>query len=140
MKLWSPELRECVNDLKVLGKKEFKRILKFRKQARSVLLLDQKSEEEGTEEVSPLTEEEQISQELASLQEKLRQKRKREKKAANESKQKEIKRLQMNMLTDMSIGIDAADNSPQTLFDLNAARKTGQIEALANGKKNGSFR
>lgn len=135
MKLWSPELRECVNDLKVLGKKEFKRILKFRKQARSVLLLDQKSEEEGTEEVSPLTEEEQISQELASLQEKLRQKRKREKKAANESKQKEIKRLQMNMLTDMSIGIDAADNSSQTLFNLNAARKTGQIEALANGKK-----
>lgn len=135
LKLWSSEQDECAKDLKVLGKKEFKRILKFRKNARKVLQLDESAVETETRAETNLTEEEQINQELAHLSEKQRQKRKREKKAANEIKQREIKRLQMNMLTDMSIGIDAANNASQTLFNLKTAHKTGEIESLANGKK-----
>lgn len=134
LKLWSSELDECVSDLKVLGKKEFKRILKFRKNARKALQLD-KAPESDSEEKPVLTEEEQISQELASLTEKQRQRRKREKKSANEIKQRELKRLQMNMLTDMSIGIDAANNASQSLFNLKAVKNTGEMDSIADGKR-----
>ena len=96
LKLCTPELLECIKDLKVLGRKEFKMILKFRKQ---------------------------------------KQKAKRLKKNANELKQKEIIRNQMNMLTDMNIGIEAAQIGADSLFNLKTAEKTGQLDKLAKGKK-----
>ena len=46
LKLCTPELLECIKDLKVLGRKEFKMILKFRKQARDILGIDKDEEEE----------------------------------------------------------------------------------------------
>ncbi|KAG7662120.1 SPB1 [[Candida] subhashii] len=132
----TPELLECMKDLKVLGKKEFKHILKFRKQARDILGLDKDPEEDKPEiEVEPLTEEQKIDQELQDLLSKQKQKAKREKKTANELKQKEIVRNQMNMLTDMNIGIEAAQLGAESLFNLKTAEKTGQLDKLAKGKK-----
>lgn len=43
--------------------------------------------------------------------------------------------MQMNMLTDMQIGIDAANIGSETLFNLKTAEKTGEIDKLAKGKK-----
>lgn len=132
----TPEFRECIKDLKVLGKKDFKLILKFRKEARAILGLDEESEfAEQNPEESTMTEEEQISQELEKLTAKQKQKRRREKKRENELKQKEIKRMQMSMLTDMSIGIEAARMSGDSLFDLKAAERTGKVSDLVKGKK-----
>lgn len=132
----TPEFRECIKDLKVLGKKDFKLILKFRKEARAILGLDDEEEEEGAQvDVEPLTEEEQITKELEKLTEKQKQKRRREKKRANELKQKEIKRMQMSMLTDMTIGIEAEQTGADLMFNLKSAEKTGQLEDLVKGKK-----
>ena len=139
LKLCTPELLECIKDLKVLGRKEFKMILKFRKQARDILGIDKDEEEEEEEnpeiEVEPLTEEQKIDQELQDLINKQKQKAKRLKKNANELKQKEIIRNQMNMLTDMNIGIEAAQIGADSLFNLKTAEKTGQLDKLAKGKK-----
>ncbi|CAH2353684.1 adoMet-dependent rRNA methyltransferase Spb1p [[Candida] railenensis] len=134
MKSCNTELLECIKDLKVLGKKDFKLILKFRKQARDLLGLDD-NEEEAAIEVEPLTEDQQIDKELQKLSEKQKQKQKRLKKNSNEAKQKEIQRMQMNMLTDMNIGIEAAQLGSESLFNLKLAEKSGQLDELARGKK-----
>lgn len=127
------ELLSCLDDLKVLGKKDFKMILRWRKNARELLGIDK--EEEKVVEVTPLTEEEQIEKELKDLQEKRRLDKRREKRKKNESKQKEITRMQMNMLTPNDIGIEAADVGKESLFDLKTAEKTGILDKLAKGKK-----
>lgn len=132
----TPEFRECIKDLKVLGKKDFKLILKFRKEARALLELDDEAEDKREDvEVEPLTEEEQINRELEQLTKKQTQKLRREKKRSNDQKQKEIKRMQMNMLTDMTIGIEAQQMGSDSLFNLKSAERTGQIDDLVNGKK-----
>lgn len=134
LKTCNTELLACLEDLKVLGKKDFKQILRFRKQARELLGLDLPDEEAQVEEVK-LTEDEQIDRELAQLTEKQRLARRRDKKHANEAKQKEIVRNQMNMLTDMNIGIDAAQLGAESFFNLTTAKKTGQLDKLQAGKK-----
>lgn len=132
----TPEFRECIKDLKVLGKKDFKLILKFRKEAREILGLDDQPDDEETDvkEVF-LTEDDRINSELDKMSERLKQKRRREKKRANELKQKEIKRAQMNMMTDMTIGIEAGQSGMDSMFSLATAEKTGQLEDLSKGKK-----
>ncbi|OBA22209.1 AdoMet-dependent rRNA methyltransferase [Metschnikowia bicuspidata var. bicuspidata NRRL YB-4993] len=132
----TPEFRECVKDLKVLGKKDFKLILKFRKEAREILGLDDQPESEETQDKEVFkTEDERINFELDKMTERLKQKRRREKKRANEMKQKEIKRAQMNMMTDMTIGIEAGQSGIDSMFSLTTAEKTGQLDDLAKGKK-----
>ena len=133
MKQTNKELLACIEDLKVLGKKDFKMILRWRKNARDLLDLD-KDEEEQVE-VNPLTEEEQIEKELSDMQEKQRLNKKREKRKKNEMKQKEIIRMQMNMLTPDDIGIEAANLGRESLFNLKTAEKTGILDKLAKGKK-----
>ncbi|KAI5963232.1 SPB1 [Candida pseudojiufengensis] len=134
LKTYNEELSECLKDLKVLGKKEFKQILRFRKQARDLLGID-KEEEKPEIEVEELTEEQKIDKELNSMLDKQKQKQKRLKKTANELKQKEIIRNQMQMVTDMNIGIDAAQIGADSLFNLKTAEKSGKLNKLAAGKK-----
>lgn len=128
------EFLTCIEDLKVLGKKDFKLILKWRKAARELLGLD---EEENKEEIqaTPLTEEEQIEKELQHLQEKQRLNNKREKRKKNEMKQKEIVRMQLNMINPTDIGIEAAEIGRESIFNLKSAEKTGILDKLAKGKK-----
>lgn len=134
MKQTNKELLACIEDLKVLGKKDFKMILRWRKNARDLLGLD-KDDNQDEVEVNPLTEDEQIEKELGNLQEKQRLTKKREKRKKNEMKQKEITRMQMNMLTPDDIGIEAANLGRESLFDLKTAEKTGILDKLAKGKK-----
>ncbi|WLF81931.1 AdoMet-dependent rRNA methyltransferase spb1 [Lodderomyces elongisporus] len=134
LKTYTEELKECFKDLKVLGRKEFKMILRFRKQARDLLGID-KVEEAPEIEVEELTEEQKIDKELNEMMERQKQKAKRAKKTANEIKQKEIVRNQMQMVTDMNIGIDAAQIGAESLFNLKTAEKSGQLSKLAAGKK-----
>lgn len=129
------ELLTCFTDLKVLGRKEFKLILKFRKQARELLGLDEKEDSKEETVVETLTEDQQIEKDLHDMTEKQRLKNRREKKKLNELKQKEIVRQQMNMLTDMNIGLEAAQLGSESLFNLKTAEKTGQLDKLSKGKK-----
>lgn len=134
LKTCTDELMASLQDLKVNGRKEFKQILRFRKQARELLALDI-DEDAPVVEAVELTELEKIDKELLDLQAKQRLKMRRLKKHANEVKQKEIIRNQMNMLTDMNIGLDAAHIGADTIFNLNMAKKTGILDELAAGKK-----
>lgn len=138
MKQTTKEFLECCKDLKVLGKKDFKMLIKWRKHARNELgLIDLKDLNESNNliEIKELNEDEKIDKELDEFKEKLRLKRKRDKRRSNLSKQKEIQRMQMNMLTDMQIGIDASNIGSETLFNLKSAEKTGILNKLAKGKK-----
>lgn len=135
MKQTTPELLECLKDLKVLAKKDFRLILRWRKHARESLgLLDEKDQEAPTIEVAPLTEDERIEQEMHHLKEKELKEKKRERRRKNEAKQKELQRLQMNMLTDMQIGQEKGQGE-QDMFSINTARKSGQLKDIARGKK-----
>ncbi|CEP64271.1 27S pre-rRNA (guanosine2922-2'-O)-methyltransferase LALA0_S11e00342g [Lachancea lanzarotensis] len=133
LKQTTSEFMACIEDLKVLGKKDFKMLLKWRKAARDILGVDK--EEEPTTEAVPLTEEEQIQKELQSLQEKQRLNQRREKRKKNEMKQKELTRMQMNMLTPADIGIESADIGRDAIFNLKSAEKTGILDKLAKGKR-----
>lgn len=137
MKQTTTEFRECCKDLKVLGKKDFKMLIRWRKHARNELgILDPKDlKKPELVEVEELDEDAKIDKELDEVKEKLRIKAKREKRRANLQKQKEVQRMQMNMLTDMQIGIDAANIGSETLFNLKTAEKTGELDNLAKGKK-----
>ena len=134
LKQTTSEFLSCIEDLKVLGRKDFKMILKWRKAARELLGLDQ-DPEQGDVEKTPLTEEEQIQAELQDLQEKQRLAHKREKRKKNEMKQKELTRMQMNMLTPMDIGVESAELGRESLFNLKSAEKTGMLDKLAKGKR-----
>lgn len=134
MKQTNKELLACIEDLKVLGKKDFKMILRWRKNARDLLGLD-KDDKEDEVQTQTLTEEEQIEKELGGLQEKQRLSQKRDKRKKNEMKQKEVTRMQMNMLTPDDIGIEAANLGRESLFNLKTAEKTGILDKLAKGKK-----
>ena len=79
------ELLECFKDLKVLGKKDFRLILKWRKACREFLKLDENEEDEQDKvEIEPLTEEEQIAKEIEEIKQKKLGKTKREKRKSNE--------------------------------------------------------
>lgn len=99
LKQTTDEFRSCIEDLKVLGKKDFKMILRWRKIAREILGIEVKDDAKTEIEVVPLTEEEQIEKDLQGLQEKQRLNVKRERRRKNEMKQKELQRMQMNMIT-----------------------------------------
>ncbi|KAM3161373.1 AdoMet-dependent rRNA methyltransferase SPB1 [Lachancea thermotolerans] len=133
LKQTTPEFMMCIEDLKVLGKKDFKMILKWRKAARELLGIEK--EEEPVVETTHLTEEEQIQSEMQALQEKQRLSQKREKRKKNEMKQKELTRMQMNMLTPMDIGVESAELGRESLFNLKSAEKTGILDKLAKGKR-----
>ncbi len=133
LKTTTKELLECLKDLKVLGKKDFKLILTWRKHSRAKLELDKKDDKEL--EVEELNEDEKIEKELNDLQEKDRLKRKREKRRKNETRTKEITRVQMDMISPLEIGLDDGDIGKDMLFDLKQAEKTGVLDQLAKGKK-----
>ncbi|KAH3663318.1 hypothetical protein OGAPHI_005308 [Ogataea philodendri] len=138
MKDTTSEFLECCKDLKVLGKKDFRMLIRWRKHARIVLDLDVE-EEENQVEVEELDEDQKIDQELEEMKEKVRLKQKREKRRRNEARQQEIQRMQMNMLTDMQVGLDAGNIGSESLFNLKIAEKTGQLDELARGKKSMVF-
>lgn len=106
------EIRTCCEDLKILGKKEFRSLLRWRLKVREKFGLVVKKgqakadEPEEVAEVAPMDEELAIQEELQRLQEKESAKRKKERRKENEKKRKEIIRMQMHMTTPMDIGME----------------------------------
>ncbi|PKS10775.1 hypothetical protein jhhlp_002532 [Lomentospora prolificans] len=132
------DIRNCCEDLKVLGRKEFKMLLKWRLRVREIFGFATKKTEETTEEVAEvesMDEELKIQEELQSLKDKESAKRKRERRKENERKQKEIVRMQMNMMAPMDIGMEQDGPMGEgSMFRLKSIDETDTLRRIARGK------
>ncbi|OLY83091.1 27S pre-rRNA (guanosine(2922)-2'-O)-methyltransferase, partial [Smittium mucronatum] len=109
-------------DLRVLGKKDFRTLMKWRLIVRKRLDLDKKEAESNTQSVEIVKDSEDDSGEELDLLSKLQQKKARkERRKINEKRQKQVIKMQMNMTTPMDIGLDQGD---ETLFSVKKKSET----------------
>ncbi|BGP39189.1 AdoMet-dependent rRNA methyltransferase spb1 [Rhodotorula kratochvilovae] len=136
--LTTPEIKSCLDDLKVLGKKDFKMLLKYRAAVREDLGLDVKIDEKEelteTVEIEPLDEEEQITQELERLARDEAFKKRRERRRVNEKKAREVQRMQLNMGTPMDIGLEQQDGMGMDMFDLGEVEGGKERHGVSGGR------
>ena len=143
------EIRDCCADLKVLGKKEFRALLRWRLKVRDRFgfTTTKKTEveekqrqgvagdEDEKAEVRPMDEELKLQEELKELKERGDKQKRKERKKDNERKHKEIIRMQMNMTTPMELGMEQTGPSGEdAMFSLKMADKAGPLARLARGK------
>ncbi|KAL4931500.1 rRNA methyltransferase spb1 [Aspergillus undulatus] len=136
------EIRNCCEDLKVLGKKEFRNLLRWRLKVREKfgLVVKQRpaktEEAEEVAEIAPMDDELAIQEELLRLKEKESSRSKKERRKENEKKRKEIVRMQMHMTTPMDIGIEQlGPNGEDATFSLKRAERAGAKDVMASGKE-----
>jgi AdoMet-dependent rRNA methyltransferase SPB1 len=134
------EIRNCCADLRVLGRKEFRNLLRWRLKVREKFGFATKKSakataEEEVAEVEPMDEELKIQEELQALSEKESSRKKRERRRENEKKQKEIVRMQLHMTAPTEIGLEqAGPNGEGSMFGLKAIDKSGAVDKIAKGK------
>jgi AdoMet-dependent rRNA methyltransferase SPB1 len=140
------EVRDCCADLKVLGRADFKRLLRWRLKVRDIFGFSSKKKEEeekakeaqeGDEvaEIEDMDDEMKIQEELERLKEKDSKSKKKQRRNENERKQKEIVRMQMNMTTPYEIGLEqAGPQGEDSMFALKAVDKAGALSRIAKGK------
>ncbi|EJD52173.1 FtsJ-domain-containing protein [Auricularia subglabra TFB-10046 SS5] len=132
--LTTDEIKLCCDDLKVLGKGDFKALLKWRITLREDIGLDVKTKdtEELTETVEvteEVDEDQQIEDELERLNAEAAARAKRERRRANEKRTKTIQRMQLHMTAPLDIGQELQDQSlvgQDDMFDLDTAEKAGR--------------
>ncbi|OIW29809.1 putative AdoMet-dependent rRNA methyltransferase SPB1 [Coniochaeta ligniaria NRRL 30616] len=137
------DIRLCCQDLKVLGRKEFKMLLKWRLRVREIFGFPSKKtakqslieEAEEVATMEPMDEELKIQEELQALKDKESSKKKRERRRANEQKQKEIVRMQLNMTAPMDIGMEEAGPMGEgAMFALKTLDQSSAVKRIAKGK------
>ncbi|CAG8961794.1 hypothetical protein HYFRA_00006337 [Hymenoscyphus fraxineus] len=133
------EIRNCCADLRVLGRKEFRSLLKWRLKVREIFGFATKKTvkpaEEEVAEVESMDEELKIQERLQELTDREKGRRKRERRKENEKKQKEIIRMQLHMVAPTEIGLEqSGPNGDNSMFGLKAVDKTGSVDKIAKGK------
>ena len=134
------EVRSCCNDLKVLGRKDFRLLLRWRLKARdrfgfSAKKASTEMEQEEVAEITPMDEELKIQEELQALQDRESSRKKRERRRNNETRQKEIVRLQMHMTTPTEIGLEqSGPNGEDSMFVLKAIDRAAATDRFAKGR------
>ncbi|OCH96203.1 hypothetical protein OBBRIDRAFT_744279 [Obba rivulosa] len=127
----TPDVVTNCEDLKVLGKGDFKTLIKWRMALREEIGLDVKTKEteELTEEVEVMEDvdpEEEIQNELERLNAEAAARAKRERRRANEIKTRTIQRMQLQMTAPMDIGMEQHDASlggQDDMFELDDAHR-----------------
>ncbi|EEY18097.1 AdoMet-dependent rRNA methyltransferase SPB1 [Verticillium alfalfae VaMs.102] len=133
------EIRLCCEDLKVLGRRDFKILLKWRLKVREIFGLSTKKDDEPVPEevaeVEDMDEELKIQEELQAMRDRESTKKKRERRRENEKKQKEIVRMQMNMMAPMDIGMEQdGPMGADSMFRLKIVDKAGAANKIAQGR------
>jgi AdoMet-dependent rRNA methyltransferase SPB1 len=133
------EIRDCCADLRVLGRKEFRNLLRWRLKVREkfgfATKKSAKAAEEEVAEVESMDEELKIAERLQELTDKERLRKKRERRKENEKKQKEIIRMQLHMTAPTEIGLEqSGPNGDNSMFGLKAIDKSGAVDKIAKGK------
>jgi AdoMet-dependent rRNA methyltransferase SPB1 len=149
MKETTKEVRDCCADLKVLGRADFKRLLRWRLKVREIFGFSSKKKaeedkakaakeaEEGDEvaEIEDMDDEMKIQEELEKMKEKESKTKRKQRRIENERKQKEIVRMQMNMTTPYEIGLEqAGPQGEDSMFALKAVDQAGALSRIAKGK------
>ena len=135
------EIRQCCKDLRVLGRKEFRALLRWRLKVRDIFGFSSKKKEveaaesEEIAEITPMDEELRIQEELEQLNDRNSSRRKREKRRENERKQREIVRMQMHMMPPTEIGLEqAGPNGEDAMFRLATVDRAGAIDRIVRGR------
>ncbi|KAL1296579.1 hypothetical protein AAFC00_000076 [Neodothiora populina] len=141
------EVKICCADLKVLGKKEFRLLLKWRLKVRERFGFSSKQkkaaeeaakkEQDGVEvaEVEDMDEEMKLQEEIQNMKDMESKGKRKDRRRENERKQKEIIRMQMHMTTPMDIGMEQAGPfGEDSMFQLKSVDKAGLVGKLARGK------
>lgn len=130
------EVRMCCEDLKLLGKKEFRNLLRWRLKVREKfgLIVRKGAEPKGNAgeevaEVAPMDDELAIQEELQRLRERESSKSRKERRKENERKRKEILRMQLHMTTPMDIGMEQ-----DPMFSLRRAGSDSARDAVASAR------
>lgn len=146
------DVRLCCEDLKVLGRKEFKVLLRWRLKARERFGLRQKKQQ-GTAQgaalststdgaeiageevavVESMDDDLKLQEEVQRMKDLQDKSKRKERRKENERKQKEIVRMQMNMTTPHDIGIEAAE-AGDAMFRLRDVDKGGVAKQLTRGR------
>ncbi|OQU99960.1 hypothetical protein CLAIMM_05526 [Cladophialophora immunda] len=139
------EIRQCCADLKVLGKKEFRTLLRWRLKVRDQFGLSSKAkkqvqetqakEQEGEEvaQVESMEEELKLQEELQRLKDQDTKEKKKERRKENERKRKEIVRMQMHMTAPYDIGLEqSGPGAEESMFSIKAADKAQNTVQNAN--------
>jgi AdoMet-dependent rRNA methyltransferase SPB1 len=128
----TPEVQASCEDLKVLGKGDFKNLLRWRTALRQEIGLDVKAKDtqdvtETVEITDEVDEEQQIRNELERLNAEAAARTKRERRRANEIKTKTIQRMQLQMTAPLDIGLEQIDASlgmgQEDMFDLTGTER-----------------
>jgi AdoMet-dependent rRNA methyltransferase SPB1 len=137
------EIRDCCADLKVLGRKDFKLLLRWRLKVREIFGFaskkkseeDKKVEEEGNVDIESMDEEMKIQEDLQRMKDGESKQKKKERRKENEKKRKDIVRMQLNMTTPMEIGLEQSGPLGEDgMFALKTVDKAGAINQVVRGK------
>lgn len=129
------EIRTCCADLKVLGRKEFRVLLRWRLKVRDKFGMSEKSKKQKAEvtegeevvEVESMDEELKIEEEMQRLRDADNSRKKKERRKENERKQKELVRMQMHMTTPHDIGLEqVGPNGDGAMFNIKTAGKADE--------------
>jgi len=141
------EIKICCADLKVLGRKEFKLLLRWRLKVRDRFGFSSKAkkeapaakdEEAGGEEVAQvedMDEEMKLQEELQRMKDMKDKTKRKERRKENERKNRDTVRMQMHMTTPMEIGMEQdGPRGEGAMFKLKEVDKAGLTGKLARGK------
>lgn len=140
------EIRLCCADLKVLGKKEFRTLLRWRLKVRDIFGMSTKAKKESlaeeaeeqqeeVAEVESMDEELKIQEELQKLRDQDSKEKRKDRRKENEKKRKEIIRMQMHMTTPHDIGLEQHGPSGEgSMFNIKAADRAQDATRITTGR------
>ncbi|CAB4487938.1 hypothetical protein RhiirA1_425499 [Rhizophagus irregularis] len=131
------EIKICCEDLKVLGKREFKNLLKWRDSVKSSFQeqdeINEKPSEKDKKEASA-DEDEIIQEELERLTKEEQAHQKKLRRKANIKRQKNVTRMQLKMISPTDIALDQVVD--ESLFNLRQIDKFGMLKKIRKGDMN----